>query len=99
MYALRYGTVPVVRRVGGLADTVVDAGQAALVDERATGFMFGAATPDALGGALTRAIVRYRQSAQWRRLMLRGMAQDFSWDSAAEKYLALYRGMLKRSDA
>ncbi len=99
LYALRYGTVPVVRRVGGLADTVVDAGQAALVDERATGFMFGAATPDALGGALTRAIVRYRQSAQWQRLMLRGMAQDFSWDSAAEKYLALYRGMLKRSDA
>ena len=94
LYALRYGTVPVVRRVGGLADTVVDAGQGAVVDERATGFMFGPATPDALGGALTRAVVRYRQNAQWRRLMLRGMAQDFSWGSAAEKYLALYRGML-----
>ena len=94
LYGLRYGTVPVVRRVGGLADTVVDAGQAPEVDEHATGFKFGAASVEALEGALRRAIVRYRQEAQWRRLMLRGMAQDFSWTSAAEKYLALYREML-----
>ena len=94
LYALRYGTVPVVRRVGGLADTVVDAGQAAVLDDQSTGFVFGPATADALGGALTRTIGRYRQKAQWGRLMLRGMAQDFSWDSAAEKYLALYRELL-----
>ena len=96
LYGLRYGTVPVVRRVGGLADTVVDAGQAAAVDDRATGFKFGPASVEALGGALSRAIVRYRQPAQWRRLMLQGMAQDFSWASAAEKYLALYREMLQQ---
>ena len=97
LYALRYGTVPVVRRVGGLADTVVDAGLGAVVDPQATGFVFGLATADALGDALTHTIKRYRQHAQWRRLMLRGMAQNFSWHSAAEKYLALYREML--SDA
>ena len=94
LYGLRYGTVPVVRRVGGLADTVVDAGQAAAVDDHATGFRFGHASVEALEGAIRRAVVRYRQSGQWQRLMLRGMAQDFSWTSAAEKYLALYRGML-----
>ncbi|MBC7705518.1 MAG: glycogen synthase GlgA [Rhodoferax sp.] len=95
LYGLRYGTVPVVRCVGGLADTVVDAGQAATVDEHATGFQFGPASVDALEGALGRAIVRYRHNTQWRRLMLQGMAQDFSWTSAAEKYMALYRGMLE----
>ena len=95
LYGLRYGTVPVVRRVGGLADTVVDAGQGAAVDEHATGFNFGPASVEALEGALTRAIVRYRQDTQWRRLMLQGMAQDFSWTSAAEKYIALYRDMLE----
>ena len=95
LYGLRYGTVPVVRRVGGLADTVVDAGQAAAVDDNATGFRFGHASVEALEGAIRRAIVRYRQNTQWQRLMLRGMAQDFSWSSAAEKYMALYRDMLQ----
>ena len=99
LYALRYGTVPVVRRVGGLADTVVDAGQGTVVAEHATGFTFGPATPEALGGALARAIACYRQSAPWRQIMLRGMAQDFSWDTAAEKYLALYRSMLPQAEA
>lgn len=96
LYGLRYGTVPVVRRVGGLIDTVVDAGQASTVDDHATGFQFGPASVEALDGALRRAIVRYRQRAQWQRLMLRGMAQDFSWTSAAGKYLALYREMLEK---
>lgn len=94
LYALRYGTVPVVRRVGGLADTVVDAGLAGAVNKSATGFTFGPATADALGGALQRAVACYRHKTQWHPLMLRGMAQDFSWDIAAKKYLALYRSML-----
>ena len=97
LYALRYGTVPVVRRVGGLADTVVDAGHAALVDKHATGFTFGPATPQALGGALTRAIRCYHQGAQWHQLIHSGMAQDFSWHSAAEQYLALYRTLLPQA--
>ena len=56
LYGLRYGTVPVVRRVGGLADTVVDASDEALAEDRATGFVFDAATPAALADAVTRAV-------------------------------------------
>ena len=81
MYGLRYGTLPVVRRVGGLADTVTDA----------TGFLFDAATPAALAQALERAAALYRQPAAWRKLMLSAMAQNFSWEGAAKAYLALYR--------
>ena len=94
LYALRYGTLPVVRRVGGLADSVVDATPEALRDDRATGFVFDAASGDALGGAIGRAIAAYRAPAQWRQLMQCAMRQDFSWDAAAARYLALYREML-----
>ncbi|MBS0446361.1 MAG: glycogen synthase GlgA [Proteobacteria bacterium] len=87
LYGLRYGTLPVVRRVGGLADTVVDAGD----DNPAnTGFAFDAATPAALEHALQRAIHAFRQPERWHRLMQRAMAQDFSWDGAARQYLTLY---------
>ena len=86
LYGLRYGTLPLVRRVGGLADTVVDASDA----ERATGFAFDAASPEALAQALARASALYDQPAAWREIMLRAMAQDFSWDAAAAAYLALY---------
>ena len=91
LYALRYGTVPVVRRVGGLADTVVDASEAAVQADAATGFMFGPATPAALAAALDQAVKTWRQPENWRQLMLRGMAQNFSWASAASQYMALYR--------
>ncbi|MES2101663.1 MAG: glycogen synthase GlgA [Pseudomonadota bacterium] len=90
LYGLRYGTVPVVRRVGGLADTVIDTGDDALASEHATGFVFDAATPAALDGAIQRAIAAHAQPARWQRLMRRGMAQDFSWRGAARQYLALY---------
>ena len=95
LYALRYGTVPVVRRVGGLADTVVDASAAAVRADAATGFMFGPATPAALAHALRQAVGAWRQPALWRQLMLRGMAQNFSWDAAASRYMALYRDVLQ----
>jgi starch synthase len=95
LYALRYGTVPVVRAVGGLADTVVDATDAAVQAGVATGFMFGPATPAALAHALVRAVNAYRDRELWRQLMLRGMAQNFSWGSAAAQYMALYREALE----
>ena len=94
LYALRYGALPVVRRVGGLADTVVDATPEALRDDRATGFGFDAASGEALGGAITRAIAAYRTPALWQQMMRCAMRQDFSWDAAAERYLALYREIL-----
>jgi starch synthase len=90
LYALRYGTVPVVRRVGGLADTVVDADPMAIKKDLATGFMFGPATAAALAQALDHAVKAWRQPALWRQLMVRGMAQNFSWDVSASRYLALY---------
>ena len=95
LYALRYGTVPVVRQVGGLADTVVDATHAALVDDNATGFLFGPATPVALADALQHAISAYRRPDLWRQIMARGMAQNFSWDLAAAHYMALYRDVVQ----
>ena len=90
LYGLRYGTLPVVRRVGGLADTVVDASEEAVQADRATGFSFDAATPAALDIAIQRAITAYGDPARWKRLMVRAMAQDFSWGGAAQKYVALY---------
>ena len=95
LYGLRYGSVPVVRRTGGLADTVVDASDHAIAADRATGFSFDAATPAALDGAIQRAIAAYADAPRWRRLMLRAMAQDFSWRGAAQKYMALYQGLLQ----
>ena len=94
LYGLRYGTLPLVRRVGGLADTVVDADEAAVRDGRATGFAFEAATPAALEAAIERAIAAHAQPERWRRLMRTAMAQDFSWDGAARHYLALYGELL-----
>jgi starch synthase len=94
MYGLRYGTLPVVRRVGGLADTVVDASLEAIGANRATGFVFGAAAPAELEDALRRAVELYRQPPVWRQLMLRAMSQDCSWTGAAQKYLALYNEAL-----
>jgi starch synthase len=99
LYGLRYGTLPVVRRVGGLADTVVDASDAAVQADRATGFVFDAATPTALGAALLRATAALADAPRWNQLMQRAMAQDFSWQGAATHYMALYAASLRRARA
>jgi starch synthase len=90
MYGLRYGTVPLVRRVGGLADTVVDADEANLAAGTATGVLFDAATPRALLQAMGRALALHRAGAPWKALMRRGMAQPLAWGQPARDYLALY---------
>jgi starch synthase len=95
LYALRYGTVPLVRRVGGLADTVVDANPETLGRNEATGFHFGPATPDALAHAMGQAIQAFAQPKIWRQLLQNGMAQHFSWQDAAGHYLALYEEMVR----
>ena len=79
------------RRVGGLADTVVDASADALRRDEATGFMFDAATPAALAAALRQAAKAHAQPRLWQKIMLRGMAQRFSWEVAAAKYMVLYK--------
>jgi len=94
MYGLRYGTLPIVRRVGGLADTVVDATVENLGADRATGFVFEAASVAALDGALQRAAdVFTKDAGTWAKLQRRAMAQDFSWRGAAAQYLELYRSI------
>ncbi len=94
LYALRYGSPPVVRRTGGLADTVVDATEATLADGTATGFAFDDETPEGLLDAIRRAAALYGDRAAWRRLMQRGMTRDFSWTASARQYQALYRELV-----
>jgi starch synthase len=89
MYSLRYGTVPVVRAVGGLEDTVED------FDgwSRGTGFKFREYSPQAMMLAVRRALEAFRDHRSWRAMMLRGMAQDWSWDRSAQAYESLYRSL------
>jgi len=94
LYGLRYGTLPLVRRCGGLADTVVDANDANRAAGVATGFVFEQATGEELAAAIRRVVALYRDSAAWTRVMEQAMAQDVSWQKAAALYLALYRELL-----
>ena len=92
--ALRYGCVPLVRAVGGLKDVVTDVDQ----DKRRTnGFAFHAYSSKALCRALARALKLYERPLQWRRLQLRGMREDWSWDRSAQAYVRAYRACLKRN--
>jgi starch synthase len=92
--ALRYGAVPIVSRVGGLEDTVVDADEVASVAGTATGFKFAPVTPDQLAHALRRTSVLFHDKAAWRRLQLNGMATDVSWRGPAKHYAELYRRLV-----
>lgn len=96
LYGLRYGTVPVVRRVGGLADTVVDATDHALSQRsaQATGFVFDHATGASLSEAIDRVMAAHAQPTLWQGLMRNGMNRDCSWAGAARQYLDLYRSTL-----
>jgi starch synthase len=92
LYSLRYGTVPIVRRTGGLADTVVDTTPETLQNGTATGFVFVPPSPAALLEAVRRALTCYHnQPGDWSRLLHTGMAQDWSWDKSAEAYEGLYQ--------
>jgi starch synthase len=93
IYAMRYGTLPVVNRTGGLADTVVDATYDAMLLGTATGFLFEQPTASAFQWGIERAIGLYRHPDQWSRLQLSAMQQDFGWDRSAAEYLALYRSL------
>jgi len=90
MYSQRYGTPPVVRATGGLADTVVDCSPATLADGSASGFVFHDASAQALLTAVRRAAGTWRDSASWRALQRNGMARDFGWETSARRYAAIY---------
>jgi starch synthase len=95
MFSLRYGTVPIVRRTGGLADTVVDVSQSTLAWGTANGFVFDNADGDSLWQALENAIRFYRRSVtDWEILARTGMQQDLSWEASAAHYVDLYQQAL-----
>jgi len=91
MYSLRYGTVPVVRSTGGLADTVVDTTPETLRTGAATGFTFKEPAHDALLSAIRRTLRCYRDRNTWLQLQITGMAQNFGWERSARAYVDVYR--------
>ena len=94
MYSLRYGTPPVVRATGGLADTVVDCNERTVQNGTANGFVFEEPTPAALRKALNRAVATWRDRVAWRKLQRNGMRIDFSWEASALRYRDLYRALI-----
>jgi starch synthase len=108
MYSLRYGTVPVVRAVGGLADTVRDferppvgrrgggRGSSPTEGDAPNGFVFEEYTPEALLHALGRALALFSDKREWRSLQTTGMREDHSWDRSAREYVRIYEGVMAR---
>ena len=90
LYGLAYGTLPLVRRVGGLADSVVDCTAQNMAAATATGFVFDGFTKVAFAAAVRRAFALFERRNDWRRLQQQAMQQCFGWDAAACKMLSLY---------
>jgi len=90
MYSLRYGTVPIVHKTGGLADTVAPYDRFAEPARQGTGFVFEHHDPAGVRWALATALAVYRNQPAWRQLMLNGMAQDFSWKTQSALYETVY---------
>ena len=96
LYGLRYGTLPLVRRTGGLADTVVDADAQSTMDSTATGFMFNEPTSWVLGETIGRACRLYREDPRtWIELQRHAMRQNFTWEASAREYLDLYASLVE----
>jgi len=94
LYALRYGCVPLVSRVGGLNDTVIDANVAALQAEVATGIQFAPPSAAALADAIRRTLALYADEKMWRKMQRRGMKSDVSWQTSAARYAQLYASLI-----
>ncbi len=90
MYSQRYGTIPVVRETGGLADTIEDALPETLANETATGISFSEASAATLLEAVKRTLILYHSGPQWRKIQRAAMKKDFSWQNSARQYLELY---------
>ena len=93
LYSLRYGAIPIVRRTGGLADTVIPFRPSTVQAKLATGFHFGDASSDALLSAMLLALSVHRERDTWRSMMQAGMKTDMSWSQAAKRYEELYRSI------
>ena len=95
MYGLAYGTPPVVRHTGGLADSVQDTDAKSLKSGNATGFVFEHATEAEFLACVHRAIALFRDQKSWLKLQKNGMQRDLSWTPSARQYLSIYRALLK----
>lgn len=95
LYGLAYGCVPIVARTGGLADTIIDANEAALSADVATGFQFRDVNETALIGAFARALRLYAAPQRWTAMQKRGMRQDYSWATSGERYARLFGGLIR----
>ena len=93
--ALRYGAIPIVSRVGGLADTVIDANETTILADVATGIQFGPVTTENLAGAIRRAKELFYNKPAWQRIQKNGMSVDVSWHNRARHYADLYRQIAK----
>jgi starch synthase len=93
MMALRYGTVPVVRKTGGLSDTVADYSPKT---GQGTGFLFEEYSASALIDCLRRALAVYGDRNEWKRLVKNAMKQDFSWERSAKEYVTVYRKAMRK---
>ncbi|MEX0852405.1 MAG: glycogen synthase GlgA [Bauldia sp.] len=96
---LRYGCVPVVSRVGGLADSVIDANDAAVTAGVATGIQFQPLDAAGLESAIMRTMTLYRERKVWTRIQRQGMKTDVSWRTSAARYAALFRGVASQTGA
>jgi starch synthase len=94
LYAMRYGTLPVVRSTGGLSDTVVDATESNITAGKATGFAFNNIDAGEMLACLNRSLALYQQPLVWRKLQRQAMAQNFGWAESARRYLAVYRSLV-----
>ena len=95
LYALRYGAIPVVSRTGGLAETVIDANEAATAAGAATGFHFHPGSVEDLYQAIDRALTAYENADAWNRLQTQAMRTSFGWARSAERYACLYRRLVR----
>jgi starch synthase len=96
LYSLKYGTVPIVRATGGLADTVTDTTRETLESGKATGFVFREQEVLALTETMRRAVEAYQQPAVWSTIVANGMRQDWSWGRSAREYIRLYENTIAR---
>src|SRR6202012_6307301 len=94
LYGLAYGTLPLVHRVGGLADTVVDASLENLADGVATGFVFESFSRPAFVAAIRRAFALKQRRLEWKAVMKHAMTQDFGWEASALRYIKVYRELV-----
>jgi starch synthase len=96
MYSLKYGTVPIVRATGGLNDTVRDSRNNKGYPNDSTGFKFNRFLAQAMVRAVRRSVEAFKDREAWRAMMLRGMAEDFSWDRSAREYIGVFENALEK---